>query len=254
MTELPRDNLGERTEEPTPQQMQRARQRGRVPRSADLAAALLLVSGSVLVAALAPALLRSLLEMVRALLGGAGAADPGALGVDVLAAAGPVIRTAAVLLAGLCAIAILAGVVQVGLRARMANCRLDFGRLRPAGRMLSRRGCVRAAMAIGKLAAVGAVTAVTIRTRLPEIAALPAMRPSGIAAAAGRLLAVLVVRIGIVLLAVAILDYLYQRSEHRRELKMTRREWQEDLKETTPDPGVRRRHRTLVQRGPVPRI
>ena len=222
----PRDEIGERTEKATDRRLQRAREEGNVPRSGELSAIIVLLAACALLGALGPLLLRQLTQMTAALLRGAGAA----------------IATVGVLLGGICGAAFLSGVAQVGLRAVARRCRADMGRLRPADglrRMFSRRGCVRAVMSVCKLAAVAVVAFVTIRSSLVRIGGLAGAGPAGIAGVVGTMLAALALRVGLVLLVLAGVDYLYQRWEHRQDLKMTRRELTEERKETEGDPATR---------------
>ena len=239
----PRDEIGERTEKATDRRLQRAREEGNVPRSGELSAIIVLLAACALLGALGPLLLRQLTQMTAALLRGAGAAlDAGSLRAGALEAAGPAIATVGVLLGGICGAAFLSGVAQVGLRAVARRCRADMGRLRPADglrRMFSRRGCVRAVMSVCKLAAVAVVAFVTIRSSLVRIGGLAGAGPAGIAGVVGTMLAALALRVGLVLLVLAGVDYLYQRWEHRQDLKMTRRELTEERKETEGDPATR---------------
>jgi flagellar biosynthetic protein FlhB len=46
-----------------------------------------------------------------------------------------------------------------------------------------------------------------------------------------------------VLLAIALVDWLYQRWQHREDLKMTRREWLDDLRRSEGDPRNKARRR-----------
>jgi flagellar biosynthesis protein FlhB len=55
----------------------------------------------------------------------------------------------------------------------------------------------------------------------------------------------IVVRICLVLIALAILDYGYQRFEHEKQLKMTRQELKEEHRQMEGDPKVKSRIRSL---------
>lgn len=60
---------------------------------------------------------------------------------------------------------------------------------------------------------------------------------------AGQLVGKMAVLVGTAFLVVAIVDYIYQRWEHDVSMRMTRKELQEELKESEGDPQVRSRIR-----------
>ena len=55
------------------------------------------------------------------------------------------------------------------------------------------------------------------------------------------------IRAAIVLLALGLLDYLYQRWQHRQDLKMTRRDLLRELRRTEADPHIRRKRREMME-------
>ena len=249
-----RDDTGERTENPTPMQLQRAADAGRVPRSADLSAAVVLLGMSILLAGVAPMLFGELKAMVASFLGGSGPAidDAASARACVVQAIRPMLTGAALLAGGGCVLAAAAGAMPGGLKRRT---RQDGGGLEGlslwAGlrRLVSARSGARTGMAIVKLVAVGAVAGLNIRGAMPRIVATAGAAPATIVAEAGRMLIGLGLRVGLVLVALGLVDYLYQRWQHRRDLRMTRREVLEDTKEDMPDAGIRKRHRRLLGRG-----
>jgi len=111
--------------------------------------------------------------------------------------------------------------------------------------MFSGASAMRLAMTLAKVAAVAGVALVTIRSAMPRIVAATGLSGAGIAAEAGRLVTLLGVRIALALLALAAVDWLYQRSRHRRDLMMTRRELEDELKQTQGGVATRRRHEDL---------
>lgn len=243
-----KEQTGERTEKATPHRLERAREAGHVPRSGELSAVVVLLSSCALLGALGPALMRQLTRMTAAMLRDAGdvSFQAGSLRAGALGAAAPAAVTVCALLAGLCAAALLAGVAQVGLRAVSDRCRIDLGRLSVVDglkRMFSRRGCIRAAMSACKIVAVAAIGFAAIRSLIPRIAAASAASPTEIAGVAGTMLGAVAVKVAVALLALATIDYLYQRWEHRQDLKMTRQEHRDEMKESEGDVATRARRR-----------
>jgi flagellar biosynthesis protein FlhB len=247
------DDTSQRTEQPTPLRLAEARRRGQVARSRDLSAVLVLLGGLMLVGAAGPRLLAGLAEMTHRLLDGAeaSAGDPASVSDGLWGSVAPVLTTVGLVCGGVVAVAVAASLLQVGPLVAVERIRPDFSRLSPAEgwrRLLSLRSWVRAGLGVVRIGAVTAVAWVTVAGRLREIVAAPRLPAGRLAAEAGKLAWGLGLRIGAVMLALAGVDYLYQRWQHRQDLKITRRDLREDLRQAEGDPHVRRRRRELLRR------
>lgn len=244
------DDYTERTEQPTSLRLAEARRRGQVPRSADLTAAALLLAAVLLTGLLGGRLLGGLTDLTAAMLDGRAvpAASAGESAAALWGHLGPVLSAAVVLMLSLAAAAALAGFVQVGPLLTTDPLAARADRLSPAAglrRILSSRTAVRAGMAAAKIAAAAVVGYVVIAGALSGIVGLAGCEPAAMGPRVGRLLFDLGVRLAGVLLAVGIVDWLYQRWQHRRDLRMTRREVLEDLRRMEGDAEVRRRRRDV---------
>ena len=98
---------------------------------------------------------------------------------------------------------------------------------------------------LAKIAGVAGVAFLTIRAELPRIVASAKLPVGELASQGGGAVVSLALRVGLVLLALAGADWLYQRWQHRQDLMMTRRELADEVKQTQGDAEVRRRHREL---------
>ena len=250
MAEDRTDSLGERTEQPTPPRLKEARDRGQVPRSAELTSAAAVLAGLLALALLGPGLLVEMTKMTATFL----EADPGASGrseglreLVARGAAGSLARVGG-MLAVVAGVVAGVGLLQVGPLAATKRLRPDLGRLSPAAglrRLLSTRTIARAVATLAKIVLVGAAAYVVLGPLLPRLAAASGMAPSRLAGEAGRLAAGLALRIAMGLLVLAGADWLYQRWQHRRDLRMTRREWLQDMRKMEGDPRLRRRRREV---------
>jgi flagellar biosynthetic protein FlhB len=245
------DRLSERPYPPSPLRLEEAKRQGRSARSADLTAALAGLAGLLAVAWLGERLIGQLTAAMRRLLD-AGASPLSPLGASAGAAAQaawPLAGTAGLIALAVLAVAVGIGLAQGGWRVAFHSVRLDWGRINPAaglGRALSRRAWVRMGFSFAKMAAVVLLAASAIAQSMAQIcnsAALDAARLLGLA---GGLAYGLGLRIMAALVLLAAADYLYQRWEHHQDLKMTRREFLEDLKRMEGDPLTRRRRRRLA--------
>ena len=245
------DQTGERTERATPLRLEEARRRGQVPRSADLTSAAAGLLTLLVLALAGPGLLREMTSMTAALLDNRGAAlDPARdeIGQAVSkAAGGAIVRSVGLMtaIAGLIAVAAFAQVGSVWATERIAA---DWDRVSVSTgwrRLMSSRTLVRAVFAVAKVAAAGAVAWWSGQRMIDRMAAAPRLDAWSLAGEAGNLAAVVMLRVGLCLLALGAAEYLYQRWQHGRDLRMTRREWLDDMKRAEGDPATRRRRRQL---------
>jgi flagellar biosynthetic protein FlhB len=246
----PRDEQGERTHLPTPLRLEEARREGRVARSGDLTAAAVTLAALAALALLGGAMLQGLRELTAACLdfgdGGAANASPD----SALRAAAASLPAVLLPVAGLCGVAavvaVLASVAQVGLLSAPGRVRPQWDRLSPGDglrRLAGRRSLVRALFTAAKLAAVAGVTWVSFSGSWQRLLAAADGDGDAMLSAAGGLVGGLALRVTAALLALAALDYLYQRWQHRQDLKMTHRQWLEDMRRMGADPQWRRRRR-----------
>lgn len=248
-----RDETGERTEQPTALRLKEARREGQVARSSDLVATVGLLAAACVLAVLGGPVLAGLTETTAIMLDGAGRP---AAGLDELVALlweglWPVLAMLATGAAGVMVAVAAASLVQVGMLASSEAVRPDFGRIglgRGMARLLSGRSLVRGVMACAKVAVVAGLAVWAFRPALPRIASCGARSAEGLAAEAGSLAGDLAMRILPALVGLAVLDWLYQRWRHRRDLMMTPREVREDLRRVEGDPLIRTHRRRLARK------
>ena len=143
-------------------------------------------------------------------------------------------------------IAVATGLVQSRLALSLTAVKPKWERVSPAQglrRLLSGRGAVEVLRAIVKLVAVGAVAYLTLRA---DWTLLTSAGAEGAALAGlGRVLWNLWLRIGVVFLVIAALDYGYQWWQHEKSLRMTKQEVRQESKELEGSPQLRARLRAL---------
>lgn len=249
---MPPEDVGEKTEAPTERRRQQARSRGQVAKSVDLSAAAALLGGMVLLNIFGPAMLRDFMNLTRSLLGGSGADSAHAdsaveairlAGGVMLGAAGPICLA----LMGLTIVVVLA---QVGLLLSWHPLKPSLQKISPlAGfeRIFSGRSLVRMLLNLGKVALIGYVAYLTIRDKLPQIVNSIGLSYLHLTGFTAELLFTLGLRMGLILLVLAIFDYVHARYRHEQELRMTKTELREELKRFEGDPLVRERRRRVAR-------
>jgi flagellar biosynthetic protein FlhB len=251
MAERQTDQTGERTEKATPLRMEEARKRGQVPRSADLTSAAAALAALLVLALGGPGLLREMTAMTAAMLDDRGKAlDPARdeIGQDVSRAAGGAIARSGGIMAAIAGLIAVAAFVQVGPLWATDRIAADWDRVSMSAgwkRLMSSRTLVRAVFAVAKVAAAGAVAWWSAQGMVARLAASGRLDAASFAGEAGNLAATLILRVGLCLLLLGLAEYLYQRLQHGRDLRMTRREWLDDMKRAEGDPATRRRRGQL---------
>lgn len=243
---MPRDD---RTEAATPRRRQEARKHGQVARSVEVNSAAILLATLGVLGASGGAIYTGLGGFMRQLLGDTLAhPDVSEEGLHVLAlnvlltigkAAGPAIATGFV-------VGLAANLAQVGLVLSLEPLAPRLSRLDPAAgmaRIFSGRALAELVKSCAKIAIVGYYGYVTLRQEYPALVATGAMEPGQILATLGNLAFKLGLRVAVALAVLAALDYMYQRWEFEKSIRMTKQEVKEELRQTEGDPLLRARIR-----------
>jgi flagellar biosynthetic protein FlhB len=158
------------------------------------------------------------------------------------------------ILLAMAAAALALNLVQVGFLLAPEVLQPQLSRINPldgAKRLFSIRALVRLAVSLGKLAAVVAVAGISIHAMLPGFLGLMESSVAAIFQRIEESVVVLAFQLSGALVTLAILDFLFQRWKHEQDLRMTKHELREELKQMEGDPLIRQRrreaHRKLAQ-------
>lgn len=236
-----------RTEQPSARKLQRARTLGTVARTADLPAGAALLALCLVLAWSGERIVAALRALLVAGLGAA--AQPLSAGAPLAPIAGPARELAFALATPIGAVAVaaaLAGFVQVGPLFAWSAIAPDIERLSPGERMrawFAGERWVERGVAVLKIAAVPAALALLVAHSLSALFQLPLATPARALAAGRALLYEVALRAGFVLLVLGVADLAYRRVRLARELRMTRRELQDEQRESYGAPEQRERLR-----------
>ena len=246
------DDFGDKTEDPTPRRRQEAREQGKVARSKDLATAVLIIASMVLLKNFGPGVVGALRSLVKEMLGSESMADASASGA-LLAMSRSVLAVGAALaplLIGMVLAVVVADVLQVGLVFNGKRLQPNMGAVSPAkgfARLFGKgRSPVQGAISLAKLLLVGFVAYAAVHARLPQIMTAQQLEFIQIFGLGAEVVYSIGIRIGVVLLVLAILEYAYQRYRLEQELKMTKQEVKEEMRRMDGDPKVKQRRRQLA--------
>lgn len=249
------ESTGDKTEAPTARRRQEAREQGNVARSPDLTSAVLLIGALLLMRWFGLMLIGALHTVLAENLSRASLTDVRLdhLGESILHAIGLVGVGLAPLLGGAVLLVIVANVAQVGFVVNPARLAPNFDSLNPAtgiGRIFGRgQGAVHLLLNLGKVALVGLVAYSAVGNRLQQIISTQRLPFVQIFALGADLVFSVGMRVGVLLLILAIIDYVYQRYRVEQSLRMTKQEVKDEMRSMEGDPMVKQRRRQLaVQR------
>jgi flagellar biosynthetic protein FlhB len=253
------DDAGEKSEPPTPRRRSEARQRGQVAKSGDLNSALLLLGGLLCMRWFAPRMMASLLMVMKKYLSVDDAMASGAMdvvmvissiGMFALSAAGPI-------LLGIVLLALASNLMQVGLLFTLYPLQPKLDKLNPingAKRLFSAKTFVQLGMNLMKLTVACAVAYSAVMDRKDDILLVMAIRGWQQVVLISKILYEVGIRLAAVLLVLAILDFMWQRYKHERDLKMSKQEVKEEMRRMEGDPVIKRRRRQMQFAAALQRI
>jgi flagellar biosynthesis protein FlhB len=244
----------EKTEEPTPKKLRRARERGEVPKSREVNTAAVLLAAAVGLSWLGPRVLTGLTDALHMSLSAVRDPAPERLTTVLGGVAWTATSAVAPLIGLVMAAGGLAAYLQVGALFSVQPILPQPTRLDPVkglGRLFSQRQVVELLKTLAKMAIVGAVAWATLREGLRGVVGVSAVGPGGMLRAGGALVSALLLRVGATMAAVALLDGLYQRWRHRRDQRMTKDELKREHRDSEGDPHAKqhreRMHREIVE-------
>lgn len=246
------DETGEKTEEATPRQRERAREEGRVASSREVGTLFVLTAAtlsiyfgsSFMVGRMEALFIKTFQEMADADL---------SLGDAIRILEDHLFQTLIVIapVMGALVVASLAGwVSQVGFLLASKPLQPKLSRINPiegAKRIFSSQILAETAKSIFKFAVVGIVSYHLFNPIIPFAASTVTRDPKAILATMFELGLDLALYLLLFLLAVAVFDYSYQKWRHSKDLRMSRYEVKKELKEQEGDPQIKARVRSIRQ-------
>lgn len=234
----------EKTEEATPQRKQDVRKKGQVAKSADLNAAVVLLAVVVLLFLLKNYLLGQFQGFISFLLLGLKkeAVTPQLLGSLALETVMFYLKIMVPIFLTALAVGMGINFAQVGFLFAPETIRPKLENINPLNglkRMFSKRALVELLKALLKITLVGAIAYSIIKNNYEQLFTLIYLEvPAGLALFF-QLLFRICINALLVFLAIAILDYMFQRYEFQQSIKMTKQEVKEEFKQMEGDPQLK---------------
>lgn len=250
MSEGEEQDEAQKTEDPTPKKLEEARKQGNIPLSREVNNWLVLLAGTVVVAAFSPYMFRELFEVLKFYIEKSYAVPgtPGGMKIALYDGMMEIMLILALPFLFFVLAAFLGPFVQVGPLFAPKSIKPSLSKISPLKgfkRLFSLRSLMEFAKGIAKIALVAVVgfiilypfySAIEHMIDIPVTALLDEMR-----------ILVLRLMIGVLIIMgiVAVADLVYQRNEHTKKMRMTKQEVKDEYKQTEGDPQIKSRLRQL---------
>jgi flagellar biosynthetic protein FlhB len=237
------DQLQERTEEATPRRKQEARRKGTVTKSVEL------VNGLVLVALLGA------FPFVIARLGGAmmlgmklgisempNSVEPGEITQHILTVMKPSLFAFLPLVGIALFVGVAANVAQVGFHLSWETMSPSLSKIDPIKglkRLFSMQAGMEGLKAMAKSALFGYLALQVIQSNWSRLLTLSWLAPGSGLVTVGAILQTILTRVAVAWLILAVIDYIFQRKQIEKQLKMTKEEVKQEFKQNEQSPELR---------------
>lgn len=245
--------MAEKTEAPTPRRLQEARERGQVMHSIEINAAVGLLAAAMLLQGPGRQLYNAFYDLFGTLVAGLSMTEVNDawLGHFIYLQGAKVFLPMMQIVLVLMAVGVVSNLAQVGFVWASKRNPFDVSRLNPLNglkRLFSIEGLANLLKSLLKLTLIGWVAFGFLRSNVDKFYSLAQMDlRSGVTIWGGLALA-LVWRVAIAFLILAVADYVYQRWQFMRNMRMTKEELKEEFKSTEGDPTIKSRIKQQQQR------
>lgn len=245
------ESSGEKTEEPTPQKLRKAREKGQVAKSQDFVSAVGF-AGSFAVLALSLSMTANLFfDLVQECVRVTAAPDLSkavqfallkSFKVSLLASL-PVLGAAFVL-------GLAMNFAQVGFLFTTEPLKPSFDKLNPVNgvkQMFSSKRLVEVLKQIIKFSVVGIIVYFTVKSYLHNMVMMQRLRLDQSLGIAGGMISDLCIKVAVLFLLIAAADFFIQRRIFKKSMMMTKSEIKQEYKESEGDPELKGERKRLAQ-------
>ncbi len=247
---MAQESFQERTEQATPKRREEARKKGQVPKSRELSSVAVLLSGlftlywgsSFFMSRMDRMLAYYLEHLYNHTITLTSMRSMGLLGLTQLA------TIMAPLFLVITVVSILSNFLQVGPLLTLEPLIPQFSRISPLQgikRLFSLQALMEFLKSLFKLIVVCWIVYSTVSKGLDRMVPLLDMTPYHIASFIGMVSYEIFWKSCLAMILLSILDYMFQRYDHEKNLKMTKQEVKEEFKQTEGDPHVKSRIRSI---------
>jgi len=244
MADDDKEDDASKTEDPSAKKLEESRKRGQVAQSRDLSTWVMFLAATLLIATATPSMFANFADELKAFLEHAHEFTMGSPDIESLLASTMMIAFKGSFLFFVILIfaAIIGPVMQIGLMLSPEVLKPDFSKIsivKGFSRLFSMKSFVEFLKGLLKMSAIGAVGFTLVAPYLNNIEHSIDTSPFEILVETKYLAIRMMIGILIALLAIALADFLYQRWEFMKQMRMTKQEVKDEYKQTEGDPFIK---------------
>jgi len=240
----------EKTEEATPKKREEARNKGQVAKSRDAASVAVLLACLIFFWFGAAGMIENMMSLARWLITQSSQFKVDinniqdlsiSLAYKISAILSPLLLTAFLM-------ALLANYLQVGFVLSTESVQPKFSKIDPIkgfGKLFAMRSLVELAKNIFKISIIGFIVYITFKGEIENFILLIDQSVWRILIYIGEVAFKIVLRVCLVLIILAVVDYIYQKWEFEKNLKMSKQEIKDEFKQTEGNPLIKSRIKRL---------
>ena len=249
---------GEKTEKATPKKRQDARKKGQVLKSQDVSAALALLLLFLFLFIYAPMMLKGIFGFLTQTFEKNILIE--SLTIEtVMQMYSDTLKEMASVLLPVMLVAVVVGVgsnyLQFGFLFTTESMKLDLKKIDPIKgikKIISVRAIANLIKSLLKISFIGTVTAIIIWVNLDEVLSLSFQSPWSTLGTVAKLTGLMGIAASLSLVVIALFDYLYERYEYEKQLKMSKQDIKDEYKNSEGDPKlkakIKQRQREMAMR------
>ncbi len=240
----------QKTEEPTPKRLEESRKKGQVALSREVNNWLMLLAATILIGFLSPVVFANMAEHMKTYLAMPHALPAGAEGIaDTLGESfWTILWIFSLPLLILMFTAFIGPFLQVGPLFAPEAVKPDLSKVSPIQgfkRLFSMRALMEFAKGLLKILIIGAVGLILLYPFYGRVENYVGLPLPTVMDELLELVVLLLVGILVALVVIAVIDIIFQRTEHHKKMRMTKQELKDEYKQTEGDPHVRAKLRQL---------
>ncbi len=242
-----------RTEDPTEQKKKKAREDGKVAKTAELTASLVMLFPLVTIGILAGYMITQLAQMLNFFIASSTSIDIVVDRVPFQAFLSYFLKLTVPIFTISYISAFMGNVMQVGLKITPKAIKPDFKKIKPdivnwaKKSLFSLEAFFNFSKSIIKIIIIGTVAYQDVRKNIPQLANMSQIPLGESFSFVAHIAFGLAVKAALILMSLSLPDYFFQRKQHLDSLKMTKHEVKEEHKQMEGDPLVKSRLRQRMQ-------
>lgn len=236
---------GEKTEKATPKKRQDSRKKGQVLKSQDVTSAIVLLAIFLYLTFMAGSMKDEMMSFFREIIAHNMTLETITIS-SVMEMYWDILKELAIIVVPIFAIAVIAAIaanfMQFGLLFTTETLKFDLKKIDPIKglkRIVSLKAIVELLKSILKISFIGTTTFLILYLNIEDVLSLAHKTPGAALITVGKLVAYMGIAASLVLICIAILDYMYQKYDYEKNLRMSKQDIKDEYKNIEGDPLIK---------------